>query len=306
MLAHGLAERHEVTLAAAKGSCELFKKRFGDCVKFIEGVKPDKSNPEHLLAEKYKDIIKDFDIVSHHGWSRYPYDYRKDIYHTIHAPHPFYVSKSRSIAVSKAHQQLLRREQLIEPYYAYNAIDYSLYEYCEDKDDYLLFLSRICAEKGTLEFIDICRKTSMKGIIAGNDTLLSDYNYVDEVLYRCSKYGIEYRGEVSHKEKVELLKHAKALVIPLNPKYFEVFGLIAIEAMCCGTPVIVPKNGATPEVVKEGGFVVDSVEEIPDYIDRLDEIKPRDARKNAERFSVDNMVEMYLKIFASDAKFQKG
>jgi len=218
-------------------------------VDIIEGVKPQYGNPERELIDKYKDIINDYDIVNFHGWSKHPYDYRRDLFHTIHAPHPNYVSKSRSIAVSKAHQELLRETQLIEPYYAYNAIDHSLYEHCEEKDDYILFLSRVHRDKGALEFVDICRKTGEKGIVAGNDYLISDSNYVDEVLYRCSKYGVEYRGEVSHKEKVELLKHAKALVIPLNPAYFEVFGCIYVEAMATGTPVIVPRNGATPEVV---------------------------------------------------------
>jgi len=109
LLGYGLSKRgHEITIAAAKGSEELFESRFPESnVEFIEGVKPEKSNPEHMLADKYKDIINDFDIVNYHGWSKHPYDYRKDIFHTIHSPYPSYVSKSKSIAVSKAHQEEL-------------------------------------------------------------------------------------------------------------------------------------------------------------------------------------------------------
>jgi len=300
LLAHGLAMKgHEVTVVAAEGSAKNW--RFSTEVEFLEGPEPSPPNPEHLLAEEYKDIIDDFDVVNHHGWGPHPYSYRKDIFHTIHSPYPRYVSRSRSIAVSRAHRDLLMETQHINPFYAYNAIDHSLYSYEEEKDDpgYLLYLARISPEKGATEFIDLCRQLNMKGIVAGDDRLIADLGYVEEVIYRCNQEGIEYRGEVDFKTKVDLLSRARVLVAPLHQDYFEVFGLYFVEAMTSGTPVVATDRGSPKEVIKDGigGVVASSAEEMPGAVQRAMKMPSIRCHQNAWEFNPVRMADQYLEIY---------
>ena len=236
-------------------------------------------------------------MVNHHGWSPHPYEYRKDIFHTIHAPYPRYVSRSRSIAVSRAHRDLLAETQHIKPFWAYNAIDHSLYRYEEDKDDYLLFLARISPEKGAMEFINTCKELNMKGVMAGDDRLIADPDYVEEVIYRCNQEGIDYRGEVDFRTKVDLLSRAKVLVAPLSSSYKEVFGLYFIEAMTSGTPVVATDRGSPKEIIGKGGVVVGSVEEIPIAVEEAMGIPPIYCHNNAWEFNLIRMANQYLEIY---------
>src|SRR5206468_8687740 len=111
--------------------------------------------------------------------------------------------------------------------------------------------------------------------------------------------GIEYLGEVTHGEKVELLQNARATLFPIE--WEEPFGLVMIESMACGTPVIATRHGAVPEVMEEdgrGGLVVDSWRDIPDALERADEIDPREARRYAEeRFAPERMIGDYVRAY---------
>src|SRR5207245_10521266 len=94
--------------------------------------------------------------------------------------------------------------------------------------------------------------------------------------------GIEYLGEVRHGEKVELLQDARATLFPIE--WEEPFGLVMIESMACGTPVIATRHGAVPEVIEDGrsGVIVDSWREIPAALERADAIEPMECRRYAE------------------------
>jgi len=301
LLGHYLAKRgHDVTVAGARGSRENYLKLYGvEDVEFIEGVDPDPSNPEHLLAEKYRDIINDFDVVNSHGWMDAPHRYRKDIWQTIHGPYPPVIHRSRNICVSRAHKEHIEEFYGFPCRYAYNAVEPTLYEYSSDKEDFLLFLARISPEKGPIEFIEMCRRTGMKCVMAGDDVLISDPRYVSEVVYQCNRYGVEYLGRIDHRTKIELLARAKALVAPI--KYFEVFGLYLIEANMSGTPVIALNQGAVPELVRHGetGFIANSLDEMVGYVSMLDEIRPADCRRWALNFTPDKMAERYEEIYRS-------
>lgn len=299
LLGRELSKRgHEVKIACSRGSRENYERMFGrDNVEFIEGPPPDPSNPEHLLAEKYKDVIGDYEIVNSHGWTDAPHRLRKDVWQTLHGPYPPVIHRSRNICVSKAHKRHIEDFYGFPCRYAYNSIEPSLYKYSEDKDDFLLFLSRISAEKGALEFIEVCRRTGMKGVIAGDDILISDPRYVSEVIYQAEKNGVKYLGRVDHKTKIELLSRARALIAPI--KYFEIFGIYFVEAGISGTPVIALNRGAVPELIVHGktGFIANGLDEIVEYIPRLDEINPRDCRSWALKFSPERMAERYEEIY---------
>lgn len=301
-LAKGLADRgHEVTVASAKGSEQEFRRRFPKCnVEFIEGY-PPLEGTEYDLAELYKDRIDEFDVVNHHGWSDAPHRLRKDVFHTIHGPYPGVMSKSRSIALSEGHRQHLMRTQPVDDcYFVYNGIDVDRYPYQEEKGDYLLYLARVDKSKGALDFIDICRRTGERGIIAGDDSLISDYRYVEEVIYQVDMCDdVDYLGEVSREYASELLRGAKALVAPLSDTWVEPFGLVYVEAQLSGCPVLVRKSGSTPEVVKHdvSGFALENLDDFPEYVHRLDEIKPEDCRNYAEKFNINQMAKDYEKVY---------
>jgi glycosyltransferase involved in cell wall biosynthesis len=110
--------------------------------------------------------------------------------------------------------------------------------------------------------------------------------------------GIEYLGEVSHGEKVELLQNARATLFPIE--WEEPFGLVMIESMACGTPVIATRWGAVPEVIEDGrsGIIVDDYRIIPAALEEADKLDPYDIRRYVEEeFSPERMVRDYIRAY---------
>src|SRR5206468_5152582 len=107
--------------------------------------------------------------------------------------------------------------------------------------------------------------------------------------------GIEYLGEVTHGEKVELLQNARATLFPIE--WEEPFGLVMIESMACGTPVIATRWGAVPEVIEDGrsGIIVDRYTQMADALERADALDPLELRRYVEEeFSPERMVRDYV------------
>ena len=110
---------------------------------------------------------------------------------------------------------------------------------------------------------------------------------------------VEYIGEIAEHQKARFLGDALALLFPID--WPEPFGLVMIESMACGTPVIAFRSGSVPEVIDNGvsGFVVSSVEEAAKAVSRLSEIDRAAVRKAFEnRFTVERMSRDYLKMYA--------
>ena len=106
---------------------------------------------------------------------------------------------------------------------------------------------------------------------------------------------IEYLGEVTHGEKVELLQNARATLFPIE--WEEPFGLVMIESMACGTPVIATRRGSVPEVIEHGrsGIIVDDYREMAAALEQADALEPLELRRAAEeRFSKERMVADYV------------
>ena len=154
-----------------------------------------------------------------------------------------------------------QREKLLLPRMRtiHHGVDPLLYPVQEKKDAYLSFLGRIAPAKGTHLAIEIAKKAGIPLKIAGEVQPL--YKNYWETMVKPSVDGrfIEYVGEVGMEEKIELLGNSRAMVFPVQ--WDEPFGLVMIEAMACGTPVLALPGGSVREVVKEGvsGHVRESV-----------------------------------------------
>ena len=170
------------------------------------------------------------------------------------------------------------------------------------KRDYLLWMGRICPEKGTHLALDAARRAGMKLIVAGAVYPFSWHRqyFQREVEPRLRAAGpmAEYVEAPPFAHKLELLRNARALLIPTLAA--ETSSLVAMEAMACGTPVVAFANGAVPEVVADGetGFLVKDVKEMADAVVRIDAIDPKRCRARVEeRFSAARMAEDYQQLY---------
>jgi glycosyltransferase involved in cell wall biosynthesis len=173
-----------------------------------------------------------------------------------------------------------------------------LYTLGRGKGGYLAFVGRISPEKGPERAIAIARRVGLPLVIAAKvDKVDRDY-YKACVEPLLNDPLIEFIGEVDDKEKGALLGDATALLFPID--WPEPFGLVMIEAMACGTPVIVFRRGAVAEIVDPGvtGFIVDGIEEAAAAIPaamRLDRGTIR--RRFDERFRVERMARDYVALY---------
>jgi glycosyltransferase involved in cell wall biosynthesis len=177
----------------------------------------------------------------------------------------------------------------------HNALDFSVYPFKPTRGDYLLFLGRLSPDKGAHRAIAVAMETGLRLKIAGKKQDPKELTYFHEFVEPHLVDGIEYLGEVSHGEKVELLQNARATLFPIE--WEEPFGLVMIESMACGTPVIATRWGAVPEVIDHGrsGIIVDDYRIIPVALEEADKLDPYDIRRYVEQeFSADRMVSDYL------------
>ncbi|HXG12975.1 MAG TPA: glycosyltransferase family 4 protein [Gemmataceae bacterium] len=167
----------------------------------------------------------------------------------------------------------------------------------ETPGKYLAFLGRISPEKRVDRAIAIARRVGMELKIAAKIDR-ADRDYFDGIKHLFDDPLVEYIGEVGGRAKDEFLGNAYALLFPID--WPEPFGLVMIEAMACGTPVIAWRCGSVPEVIDDGvtGFIVDSLEEAVRAVDRVTALSRRRCREVFERrFSVARMTRDYLLVY---------
>jgi glycosyltransferase involved in cell wall biosynthesis len=180
-----------------------------------------------------------------------------------------------------------------------NGIDYRHFTFSRDKRDYLVWMGRVCSEKGTHTAIEVARRSNMRLVIAGQVYPFKWHEEYYERKVRPYLDGRVWFAETpTFDQKVELLSKARALL--LTSSVDETSSLVAMEAMACGTPVIALRTGAFPEIVKDHltGFVVDSAEQMADCIARVRQISPLDCRLRVERaFSAARMADRYEALY---------
>jgi len=164
--------------------------------------------------------------------------------------------------------------------------------------EYLAFLGRISPEKRVDRAIEVARRAGMPLRIAAkiDDTDRAYFHSEIEPLLEADH--VEFVGEIGPEGKNEFLGHAQALLFPID--WAEPFGLVMIESMACGTPVIAYRSGSVPEVIDHGvsGFIVDDIDGAVAAVKRLGEIDRAEVRAAFERrFSVERMARDYVAVY---------
>lgn len=188
----------------------------------------------------------------------------------------------------------------------HHGIDLSKYKLREKKDGYLSFLGRVAPPKGTHLAIEIAKKSGIPLKIAGEIQPLYREYWEKAVKPHVDGKFIEYVGELGVDEKNELLGNSIAMLFPIQ--WDEPFGLVMVEAMACGTPVLALPGGSVTEVVEEGvsGHVRGSVDELVECARNL-AISPAGVRAYAEEyFSRERMAADYLDLYSAVSGNVKG
>ena len=181
----------------------------------------------------------------------------------------------------------------------HNDIDVATFPFnASQREGYLLFLGRVSHDKGTHLAIEVAKRLNRELLIAGNVNQ-HDQEYFDTMVApHIDGKLIRYFGEATREQTRQLFSQADCFLFPIL--WEELFGLVMIEAMACGTPVIALNRGSVPEVVVDGqtGFIVDTVDEMVDAVGRTGEIDRRRCREHVERhFAAPRMVDDYLSLY---------
>jgi len=310
-LAQQLAKNeHEVIVFAPKGS------HLGDKVKIVETVNANTNytvDHEATATQIMIDYIndnnlnpKDF-VIHDHTHQKFIYIHKAErpelkVCSTLHNQCNFQnpppgVRHMNLIGISDHHCNEASGILGIHLEKVYNGIDVDSYIYNTEKEDYFLFLSRISRFKGAHEAIDAAKKANVKLKVAGEDVFVNDPSYVMSIMQSCDGKQIKYLGSVSEDKKKELLSNAKALILPLI--WNEPFGLVAIEALASGTPVITSPRGSMQEIIehRKSGYFCYNSNETASAIGIIDEINSKDCLERAKQFSIEIMTDNYEKLY---------
>ena len=181
----------------------------------------------------------------------------------------------------------------------YHGLPEDLLRFRSEAGKYLAFLGRICPEKRVDRAIEIAKQTGIPLKIAAKiDPVDKRYfkRVVQPLLRNCSI--AEWVGEISDQQKDEFLGNAYALLFPID--WPEPFGLVMIEAMACGTPVIAYEGGAVAEVIEQGrtGFIVTELEDAIEAVRRVPDLSRARCRQVFEkRFTATRMARDYVKVY---------
>ncbi|MFA5801093.1 MAG: glycosyltransferase family 4 protein [Thermoleophilia bacterium] len=307
-LTNELVERgHDVTLFASgdsetkAGLVSIFPEQLPD--RIGETLYDVRQTADCLLRADEFDIIHD-----HSGFTAVPFAtlIKTPVVHTLHGPfsedvcsyYRQFGNSAHYVAISEYQRSCCPNIQYAGT--VYNPIDISSWPFVEkeDKGDYLLAFGRLCADKGFHTAIEVAKRTGQKLVIAGAIQHQSRDYYETVIRPHIDGEQISFVGEVSLTEKWNLFSKAKAFLFPIQ--WPEPFGLVMIEAMATGTPVISFPEGAAPEVVVDGvtGFMVKNVDEMVAALDRIGEIDAKACRQHVQdKFSVSRCTDGYERVY---------
>lgn len=321
-LVHGLAQRGHLVTVFCSGDSTIA----GPNIQRIEITNhPTGSAPHENRAAELKQFHTilhrqhAFDVIHFHyepivlkqeaiaGGSNFLDEFAHPVVCTFHniTTIPEHIAYYRSARSLDRHQMVFISENQRShvPFFSnarviYNGLPLDKFPCQKQKGGYLLFLGRITRSKGILEAITVAEKTGIPLVIAAKIDPVDQTFYEHEVKARIDGEHIRYVGEVSFHEKLIFLGNARALLFPIL--WEEPFGLVMIEALACGTPVVAFRRGSVPEIIQDGinGYVVDTVDEMADALKRIERILPQYCRRTVEElFSSERMVDAYEALY---------
>ena len=252
-----------------------------------------------------RDAFNDADVIhlnGVHGMTFARFE-GPEFVHTIHHPHHDALSEFYShypqvhfVSISRF-QQMQEKMPLIRT--IHHGVDMSGYKLQEHKQPYLAFLGRIAPLKGTHVAVEVAQRSGVPLKIAGEIQPMYREYFEKRIKPHLDGKFIEYVGEADTAAKTELLGNALALLFPIQ--WNEPFGLVMVEAMATGTPVLAFPLGSVREVVKEGmcGHVCDSIDDMVESVKSIEGRFPAaDVRRCAEQnFSVERMTQAYAELY---------
>ncbi|PMB51785.1 glycosyl transferase [Fischerella thermalis CCMEE 5201] len=300
---------HEVTLFASGDSITSARLEsvYPQALRLDPNVKEYNVYETLLLSRVYQQA-QEFDII--HSHVGYPALIYADFVTTptVHTLHGIFTPDNEKIFSTSYKQPFVsisnaqREPKLGLNYVAtvYNGIDIDSHQFYPQPQDppYLAFLGRMSPEKGPHIAIEIAKRAGIPLKMAGKvDQVDTDY-FESQVKPHIDGKQIEFLGEASHSQKNALLGGALAMLFPIT--WREPFGLVMIESMAAGTPVLAKPLGSVPEVIVDGktGFLCDRIEDFVEAINRIGEIDRRACRTHVEQhFSVKSMVDGYEAVY---------
>ena len=242
-----------------------------------------------------KDTHHKFDLIHDHGgrfWTNAT-KFDTPLLLTLHLPRDFYPDGFFDHVPANVYFNCVSQSQLNSFLdlprimgYVRNGIDIDRFPFCAAKQDYLVWLGRVCEEKGLHIAAEVAQRARLPLVIMGPGYLFPSYReYFDEQVqpYLERNPNFSYIDSPSVAKKAAILARARALLVPSLVE--ETSSLVSMEAMACGTPVIAFRRGALPEVVinSRTGIIVDTIDEMTAAIGHVSAISPRECREHVKR-----------------------
>jgi glycosyltransferase involved in cell wall biosynthesis len=224
--------------------------------------------------------------------------------HTVHGPFdhdttPFYDrhgGKGDLVCISRSQASFAPPGANVADV-VYNPIDVDAWPVGYQKQEWLLWVGRIVPEKGPHRAIQVARKAGRPLLLAGNVQPGNERFFATEVEPHIDGTTVRYVGEVGGARKQQLFAAAFAFLMPI--RWPEPFGMVIVEALAAGTPVLAFAQGAAPEIVEHGvnGFLVKDEDEMAALVDKAADIDPETCRRSAQRFSPDRVAQGYERVY---------